>query len=117
MHYVQYRKDTGAITGTVSSGRAPVMLPEMPIAQLEFEEWPGDTHHMRVNLETKQLEPCPEIAKRVAISEIDAKLAALDGKTARALREFHIKGDASALENIENQAESLRAERALLTKG
>lgn len=110
MHYIQYKKDTGEITGTVSSGRAPVILPEMSIAQLEFEEYQGDVHSLRVNLKTKQLEPCPEIAKRKAIAEIDTKLLQIDQKRMRAISDA-LLGDTTALQNLEDQAIALREER------
>lgn len=110
MHYIQYNKTTGAITARVSSGKAPVILPEMSIAQLELEEYPGDVHEMRVNLKTLELEPCPEIAKRKAIAEIDTKLFQIDQKRIRAISDA-LLGNTKALRDLEAQAEILREAR------
>jgi hypothetical protein len=110
MHYIQYNKTTGAITGTVSTGREPVILPEMSIAQLAFEDHQGDVHCMRVNLKTKQLEPCPEIAKARAIAEVDTQLIQIDQKRMRAISDA-LLGDTKALQNLEAQAQELRDQR------
>ena len=104
-HYVQYTED-GTIQARVSSTH--VEAPPHP-RQLVFEdEIAPEIDGMRVDLKTKKLIPCPKIAKERHNGNILRQLQALDAATPRALRDFHLKGDKTALQNLEDQAAKLR---------
>lgn len=103
--YIQHTED-GTITGTVmSTGNI-----EHP-SQLVIDAPDGkmtNTDGMRVDLKTKKLVPCPRIAKERHNGHIQYQLKKIDDATPRAVRDFYLTGNKTALQNLEDQAALLR---------
>lgn len=100
--YVQYAED-GTITGTLLTSGAK---PDHP-RQLQFDEF-VNTDGLRVDIENDNLVTCPVIAKERHNASIMMQLMAIDEKSVRAMRDFYLTGDKTALQNLEDQAAELR---------
>lgn len=102
--YIQYDEE-GTIQATVQTGGAS---PE-PAHGRQIEVPDGTSiFGQRVDIESLSLVPCPELARLQANGVILAQLQALDQASVRAMREFQLTGDKTALQNLEDKAAKLR---------
>lgn len=101
--YVQH-DEIGNITGTVlTDGQAPKHPRQIVLDRHQ------DVSALRVDITTKELITCPDIAKRRRNADRMRQLQEIDSGTMRALRDLHLKGDSTALKNLEDKAEAIRA--------
>lgn len=103
-------EETGEVTyvdPTVPEGEVEVTLPQDEIS-LHFRDcWKLEAGAVVVDLEKAK-------AQRAAfiVQLVDARLAAIDAKTARATRDAITTGDNSRVQQLETEAAGLRAVRA-----
>lgn len=111
MGWVQFNKKTGEISAYTAN---KVDMPaDLPVSQAEVQ---GEVNFFedKINPVTKKLEKCPLKARRKRITELRQALQDIDVRRSRALEDFILDGDKTAMQSVRDQATPLRVELSKL---